>query len=333
MRPVVHIGYHKTATTWFQKQVYPRAVSHRWIPRQQARQAFLDPNGLCFDAELARRQLADPVDRRPPLICEENLSGYIHNGGLHGLMGPEAARRIRQTFPDAVIVIVVRAQPQAIAASYIQYVRGGGTYGTRRYLFASRFLTGAFRHAYKAPHFAFEHFEYDRLVAYYDSLFGRENVLVLPYEALRDDPDAFLDYLEREAGIRLDRGAVRHAKSNRSFGLLTIAAGRLLGLFTARSVVDKLCLVGIPGFYELRRHILKLFSRFDAPAGPERVLGRRMVAYIRSRYAASNRRLALLRPFDFAALGYPMDAEAGMPVPAGWAPDVPVFADPADARQ
>lgn len=310
MRPVVHIGFHKTATTWFQRQVYPRALSHRWIPRERARRALLDPNGLSFDADEARRQLLDPSDRRPPLICEENLSGYLHNGGLHGLMAPEAARRIRLVFPDALIVVMIRAQPAMISASYVQYVRGGGTFGPRRYLFPGDYLTGARRHAYKSPRFAFEHFEYDRLVAHYDELFGRDNVLVLPYEALRRDADAFLDRLAEDAGMTLDRGAIRHVAANRSFGRMTIAAGRLLGLFTARSVVDKAYLLSIPGFYELRRMLLKLISRYDVPAAPEKILGQRIVDHVRAHYAASNRRLARMRTLGLRELGYPLEEEA-----------------------
>lgn len=306
MRPIVHIGYHKTATTWFQEQVYPNSVSHRWIPRAMARRALLDPPGLSFSAAEARRQLHDPDDRRPPVICEENLSGYIHNGGLHGLMAPEAARRIREVFPDALILITIRAQPEMIAASYVQYVRGGGTYGPRRYLFAPHYLTGARRHAYKQPLFAFEHFEYDRLIAHYDALFGAENVVVLPYEALRHDPAAFLDRLADATGIRLRRAAIAHREANRSFGRLTIAIGRLLGLFTARSVVDKAWLISIPGFYELRRLILKLVSRHDAPARPDQVLGRAIVDHILARYAESNRRLARSRGLGLRELGYPM---------------------------
>jgi hypothetical protein len=306
MRPIVHIGYHKTATTWFQREVYPRAVSHRWIPREVARKALLDPFGLSFDADEARRQLCDPNDKRPVVICEENLSGYIHNGGLRGLMAPEAARRIKRLYPDAHIVILTRAQTTMIATTYIQYVRGGGTYGPRRYLFPGHYLLGALRHTYKSPRFAFEHFEYDRLVAFYDELFGRENVTVQPYEELRHDAKAFLSRMEADLGLLVDPGAVGHEPVNRSFGRITVLAGRLLGLFTARSVVDKAYLFNIPGLYELRRPVLNALGKFEGPGAPEKVLGRALIEHIWTRYAASNRRLARLRDIDLSGLGYPM---------------------------
>ena len=75
MRPIVHIGYHKTATTWFQRSVYPHAESHRWVPRGRVQAALLDPSGMAFDPDRARALLMEGDDGRPPLLCEENLSG------------------------------------------------------------------------------------------------------------------------------------------------------------------------------------------------------------------------------------------------------------------
>ena len=304
MRPIVHIGYHKTATTWFQSAVYPTASSHRYVSRSVARQAFLDPCGLQFDPAEALRLLDDPDDSRPVAICEENLSGYIHNGGLHGLMAPEAARRIKAVLPDARIVIVIRSQPSAIAASYVQYVRGGGTHGIARYLYPARRLMGAYRHPYKAPRFAFEHFEYDRIVAYYDRLFGRENVIVLPFEALRADRGGFLQRLSAETGLLFDPACLTSHRENVSFGRITLLVGRLLGLLTARSVMDKYYLIGIPGFYDVRRLILKLLAKIDPTASGTTLLGHRIRADIDARFAQSNRRLSELRDLDLSALGY-----------------------------
>jgi len=307
VRAIVHIGYHKTATTWFQNQVYPRATSHRWIGRDRAQQALLAPDGLAFDAVEAARQLADPADPRPPVICEENLSGYIHNNGLHGLMAPEVARRIKAVLPDALIVIAIRAQPSMIAASYVQYVRAGGTASIRNYLFSQTRRRGALSHPFKAPRFGFGHFEYDRLIAYYDSLFGRENLLVLPYEQLRADPDAFLDAIAAPSGLTVDREGIHDKKPNRLFGHVTISIGRVLGLFTARSVADKRYLIDIPGFYALRRAMLEATARIEGRARADRLLGKRLLGFIRQHYAQSNARLERSRGFDLRALGYPVE--------------------------
>jgi hypothetical protein len=295
MRPIVHIGYHKTATTWFQRSVYPHATSHRWIPRARVQAALLDPSGMGFDPERARALLMEGDDGRPPILCEENLSGYIHNGGLHGFLPPVMAERIRAVFPDARIVIFVRSQVSMIGACYMQYVRGGGTHGVHRYLFPSLYLRGAYAQPFKVPRFSFDHFEYDRLVERYDSLFGRDNVHVYPFEALRDQ-QAMLARIEADLELRLDRARVAFDRPNASWSGALLPAARFLNHFTARTVEDKDRVLHIPGFYLLRAGALNALSRIYRRRGPTKLLGGALERWIESRFAASNARLRALRP-------------------------------------
>ncbi len=294
MRPIVHIGYHKTATTWFQRSVYPHAISHRWIPRTQAQAALLEPSGMAFDAAAARATLLEGDDVRPPLICEENLSGYLHNGGLHGFLPPAMAEQIRAVLPDARIVIFVRPQASMIAACYRQYVRGGGTRGVHRYLFPSLYLHGAYAQPFKVPRFSFDHFDYDRLIALYDGLFGRENVHVYSFENLTD-PQAMLSRLESDLDLTLDRGRVRFDRPNASWNDALIPAARFLNHFTARTVEDKDAIIHIAGFYAVRAGLLTMLSRI-LPRRQRSLLGARLEAWIEARFAASNARLRILRP-------------------------------------
>ncbi|HEX5184572.1 MAG TPA: hypothetical protein VFW19_15660 [Allosphingosinicella sp.] len=315
MRPIVHIGYHKTATTWFQRSVYPHAASHRWIPRVRAQAALLAPSGLHFDAALARALLSEGDDGRPLLICEENLSGYIHNGGLHGFLPAAAAERIRQVLPDARIVIFVRSQASMAAACYRQYVRGGGTHGVHRYLFPSLYLHGAYAQPFKVPRFSFDHFDYDRLVALHDGLFGRENVHVYPFEALADQ-QAMLARMETDLGLILDRGRLRFDRPNESWNDALLPAARVLNHFTARTVEDKDRVAAIPGFYVARSGLLTALSRILPRRKRPSLLGAGLESWIEARFAASNARLRALRPGLLPDGLYPSGGHADMPPPA-----------------
>ena len=306
-RPIFHIGFHKTATTWFQKSVWPAAVSHHFVSRAQARAALLDEPGLCFDETRARKLLGGEGLNQPIAVCEETLSGYIHNGGMHGLLAPEVARRIHRLFPDAKIVIFLRSQPDLVRATYAQYVSGGGTHRPARYLYPHKNLQGALRYPYKAPFFNFEQFEFDRLIAYYDSLFGSENVHVYLYEELRHDQPALLERMERELGIEFDRDAIDTASRNVSLGAAGLAAMRAVNLFTRQSVVDKTVLVDIPGWQGVRHAAKALIGSMRLPGRRTAArLGRRIEAEIRLRYMASNQRLAALRDLPLEQCGYPM---------------------------
>jgi hypothetical protein len=186
-RPIVHIGYHKTGTTWLQKNAFPFATSHGLVSRPAIKKYLLLPPGLTFDADVARHGLLDASGGRPPLISEENLSGGIHNGGFNGLVGPETARRLHAVFPDAHIVIGIRAQPTLIASAYSYYIDAGGTFSAHRYVFPDAYPIRGERERTK-PRFNLEHLEFDRLIAYYRTLFGPESIHIIVYERFQRDP-------------------------------------------------------------------------------------------------------------------------------------------------
>jgi hypothetical protein len=280
------------------------------------KKAFLSASALHFDAAWTRAALElDPV--RAPILCEEELSGYLHTGGLMGFLSKEMAERIHQVFPDARIVIFVRSQPEMVAACYQQYLRGGGTYAPRRYLWPVDSLYGAAAVQYKIPRFSFDHFDYDRLVAHYVALFGREHVHVYAYEELQRDARAFLERFARELGLELDVAAVSLGKQNASYSRPIAWLARGLNRFTNRTVNDKRHWLHIPRWYSVRRLLVESLNRtglFGKRAAPEVLLGEGTVAWIRQRFWESNRRLAKLVPWDPAAFGYPIDAPA-QPVP------------------
>lgn len=301
---IVHIGYHKTATTWLQKCVFPRATSHEFVPRQLAQRALLDPGGLHFDAEQARRCLNPEGRNRPLLLSEENLSGYLHNGGLHGFVGPEAARRIKAVLPEARIVIFIRNQFDICRASYVQYVSGGGTWSEARYFDSAGHVHGALKRPWKAPCFAFEHFEFDRLVAHYDALFGAERVFVYPYEWLRE-PEALIARMQADLEITFDAPPNAARRVNGSLDPTAMTVLRGVNRFTAQSVANKDTIVDLPGGQAIR-HVTKFLMRRVPGKRCQHLLGQRWQGHVAAHYPDSNRRLIALRDLPLAELGYPV---------------------------
>ena len=301
-RPIVHIGYHKTATTWFQNQVWPVATSHDYVSRAVTERALMAPPGMHFDPVAARTELGLGERIRPVLLSDESLSGYPHNGGMHGLFGPEMARRIHATLPDAQIVIFVRNQREIVRATYAQYVSGGGTWSLRRYLGGKAGRYGALTRSFKAPAFEWELFAFDRLIAEYDALFGAVSVHVYPYEWLRE-PGALLLRLRRDLGMTLPGGIEASPRANRSLGRGALLALRFANLFTRQSVVNKTTLIDLPGGQGLRHAAKWLFRhlpshRFELPG--------HLAAKVDAYYAESNARLAAKCSLPLAELGYPL---------------------------
>jgi hypothetical protein len=322
-RPIVHIGYHKTATTWFQKSVYPLARSHRYVPRDRANPALLEASAFHFDAEAARSQLGLAGDA-PPIVCEEALSGALLSGGYRGFQSAAIAHRIRAVFPDARIVVFVRSQPEIVAATYLQYVRVGGTYSPRRFLWPRDYALASPGVPRREPQFSFDHFDYDRLIAHYTSVFGASSVSVFAYEELRRGGRAFLERFAKTLALDLRIDEISMEKRNASYSVAVARIARLLNRFTAHSVLDKHHWVHVPRWYRTRKKLLEALSArpiFGARATPEQLLGEPALRWIGQRYWESNRRLADLTGLDLRALGYPMDppsAAVPLPPPDAW---------------
>jgi hypothetical protein len=314
--PIVHIGYHKTATTWFQRHFYPAVEGRRYIPQRQVRAALLTPGAFEYDAPTARRRLGPDLDRA--ILCEENLSGGLHNGGLAGCLSKDVAHRIKAALPDARIVIVVRDQADAIASAYLQYVKGGGTHKIHRYLLGRKWLSPYAPEHDEVPCFRFEHFAYHRLIAHYDALFGSDRVHVYRYEDFRAGPRGFLQGFARDHGLevpidRLDLGCANPALSR-----ALLIAMRIANRFTARAVADKSCLIHIPYWYKTSRRLMRraiASGRFGRPLGTRDLLGPDLLAMIDAEYRDGNCVLA-----DRIGGHWPIatSSSAIAPVPSRW---------------
>jgi hypothetical protein len=305
---VIHIGYHKTGTTWFQKRFYPRVTSHRYIDRERVRHAFIEDTAFRFDPERVDERLGVTPGEKL-ILCEEGLSGYLHNGGLMGHFSKAMAERLHAAFPQATIVLFVRSQPEMIASCYQQYVRGGGTHPPQRYLFPDLYLHGAASEAHRIPRFCFDLFDYLPLIETYVALFGPERVRVYPFEAMKAGGADFLRGFADDLGLEVDVEAVVRERENGSYALPLIPLARVLNLFTYRTVADKRCLVHIPYWYTVRRALLEALNRtglFGKPPSARRLLGDGIVDWIRERFWEGNSELARRYALPLADYGYPI---------------------------
>lgn len=307
-RHIVHVGYHKTATNWFQRVFYPAVTNLRYVHRKKARRAFLSDSGLKFDPSRAWQALeAERAERLA--MCEEELSGNIHTAGLHGCFTKEIARRIREVLPDSDIVIFVRNQVEMIASVYKQYIKEGGTFSVNRYLYHGRYLPESGFQPAKAPLFSFDHFDYAALVGWYDSLFGEAHVHVFPYEAFARDNSAFLREFAARFDLDVDLEALRRSRPNPPYGRAILPLARLLNRFSSRDVLYKRYFFHVPGMYKYGGMLAKHLNRLPwlgRQITPESLLGQETVRYIREFYPESNRRLAQRMGESLADYGYPL---------------------------
>mgnify|MGYP005842726797 CR=1 FL=1 len=301
---LVHIGYHKTATSWLQNVIFddPACGYQSILSFPEIQDLLVLPNALDFDKDYARHEISKHIqsvgqEGMVPVITSERLSGNPHSGGYDSL---ELAFRLHATLPHSKVLIVIREQTSMILSSYKQHIRMGGRCSLRGYLKQARF-------AGRIPLFQYKHFEYDRLLGAYLRLFGDSKVLIIPHELLVLNPDAFITKLNE---FSESKGGENPAASRRSnVGLSMLSTGMKLGLnrLGARNPNDPCGSLRIPGYNQILITSLAWADRITPKCirqSMDQAAKRVIAADAGHRYLESNRRTADMTGIDLGEFGY-----------------------------
>lgn len=301
---LIHIGYHKTGTTWLQNYLFHDREAGFCQPweRGEIIDRLVLADALAFDASATRAHFGvkrEEAERTGlmPVLSAERLSGNPHSGGYDSKI---VADNLHACFPGDRVLVVFREQRSMILSSYKQYVRVGGTGSLGRYLEPPRM--GAPR----APMFRLGYFEYDHLIGYYRRLFGAERVLAAPFEWLKKDADAFSRLITDFAGVK-PAGPATKERSNIALSGLASLLKRPVNALLVRDRVNPGAVFDHP---RLNTGLEAAFERIDTltPSGVQRWfderMKRRIAAHVGARFRESNRRLGAMLDIDLGELGY-----------------------------
>ncbi|HUY22816.1 MAG TPA: sulfotransferase [Acidimicrobiales bacterium] len=195
-RIAVHIGYHKTATTWFQQialgshpAITPLLGGSEFgvVASDAFVRQLVFARDSEFDAGDARRLFTERAGAaatdpgRTVVVSAERLSGHAASGGYDSI---RIADRVHATLPEAKVFWMLRHQAEAIRSEYKQIVVAGWPGAVAATLAPEpRMKTTGIDLAY---------WEYDRLLSAYARRFGRDNVKVVDYGEFTRDPGAVL---------------------------------------------------------------------------------------------------------------------------------------------
>jgi hypothetical protein len=178
-----HIGYHKTATSFLQQQLFEKSTEFNRINQYEINRSLIYPGPFHFDEHICKEFITENTKNDViNVFSNERLSGGPHSGGRDS---KELANRIKKVAPNAKILIAVREQFSAILSSYNQYIKAGGSLSLNEYIKPKT--------KRDLKRFRKEHFEYHHLVGYYIDLFGKENVLCVPFCALIKNEKLFIN--------------------------------------------------------------------------------------------------------------------------------------------
>ena len=269
MKNIFHIGYHKTATTWFQKEFYPK-TNRKSVLRKDIQSYFYDSKKI-------------NIPKSNSIFCDEELSGNIHNGGLASFLSESVAIKISSLI-DSEVIIFIRNQKDIISSSYLQYVKEGGTYSLNRYLYHREFPRNN-----RASLFSFQHFNYYDKIKMYERLLGKENIHVYVYEDFLQNPEIFIKRFIKNHNFEVDFNSLDFKKNNRSYSYISLFLARIFNIFTRRNVLYKYYLFHIPFLYKYARNIFSRISIF--PIKSKRLLGKKNINVIRDKFKITNNKL------------------------------------------
>jgi hypothetical protein len=300
MKPIIHVGFSKTATTSLQDGLFSElsGVANLGKPFRDndgAVKVLFAPllklnfdDGLSYDAQATRNTiravLAETCDK-PTIVSSEGLSYFRHNDQLI------VAQRLREAFGEARILFTIREQVSWLQSLYLDDC-GRFTLTDPASAFPQWYREEAARRNRGAVQGA----DFYALIASYRELFGVDNVSVLPLEMMTREPDVFAEKLSDVI--------------NKPAAELLAILGRLPSNNARLSM--RRYRFGLANYYffpaYLRRFLPRLpaaFHRYlDGGPSARFIIPAPLVQDLRSRVAEGNRALAKIYDLKLEKYGY-----------------------------
>ncbi|MGA0872884.1 MAG: sulfotransferase [Phycisphaerales bacterium] len=261
---LLHLGLHRTGSTWLQQRVFDGRDGRPtpMVPdRAESARRIVLAREEDFDADELRRWLAERVEsvRRAggvPVLSNERFSGNPHSGWFDA---QRTFDRLAEVLPEAKVLLVLREQRDLVRSLWLQYVRIGGPASLRDYLRAPD------PGDHRAPCFDPSFLRFDRLVESLDRRFGREQVLAIPYDRLRQDPRDFLARIGAFLGTEIPPPEHAEAKVYASPGFVTASLQRRVNLWCVRSTLHRAPPLPSPRLARLSGVLASVAGRLASP--------------------------------------------------------------------
>lgn len=315
MIDAVHIGLHKTASTYLQKEGFAshpqiRCVNYDNTPDLRRLMFSLTRGDHTYNRTELKRCLSrireETETSRKVVWSLENLSGRMYNG----LNSQFIAVQLADIVEDTTILLVLREQYSYIKSCWCHYVREGGG------LSLSQFLTLPSSPASTAPpglrstqwHGLYQRLIYDEYVTMLFELFGSENVNVLFFEDFCGEFTNFMRTLYELIGVEETHSPANEVilPTNQKVSPAQARVLRVLNHFS--STLHNEPLLQIPTLSTYSRSRKKLIALLNQVIPDGTINVRAYVpGSVQQRIRESNRRLANLCARKLSRIGYECD--------------------------
>ncbi len=311
---LIHVGRHKSASTFLQHAVFPQLTTNLCIDKQALFRTLSEED---FAPERLRRIVANRR-RQFRVACLNPERDDLLILSREGLSFPPGgvdttvfARNLKAAYPQARILCVIREQFDLLVTLY--------TWETCKQFLRMPLSTyvDTLMRSERATYVL-----HDEVVWAYVGAFGRENVLVLPYELLRTDREAFIrrivEFIDPQLRYEMPTQVVNPSYRKRAVMRAVIAYNYalLVFLFIPYRVLAGACArAGVSldaAAYDRITFRLKKFSRKQFSATLDRIFRNgeevslhpeHFEAYA-ARFASANGEVEAITGLDLSAHGY-----------------------------
>ncbi|WP_252313081.1 hypothetical protein [Sinobaca sp. H24] len=217
----IHVGFHKTATTFLQRRIYPKMQNVTHIKNKHISETLYDIRLKSLtdgNIELIRERFEKWEEGKPLLISYEGLSGSPFSQ-KRSKQQKSVLQDLRRVFPadsyDVRIIIGIREQVKLVTSLYLQYIHQGGTNKPENYFKDMQ------------EYGVLDHFYYDRYLEMVEDIFGQGSYYCMVYETFNEDINKGLKDLLAYMGEDMVP-SYSNTHVNRSFGAAQAKVGRRL---------------------------------------------------------------------------------------------------------
>ncbi|MDI3527886.1 MAG: hypothetical protein PWR03_2070 [Tenuifilum sp.] len=285
-KTILHIGFPKTATTWFQQTFYPNIKNAYFLSRDFVFDNIAFQDIFSFNHQEIKNKIKQISGDKRVLICDEIFLGGLDIGFGNGEFFELMAKRLYLLFPDAEIVFFIRNQHAALESAYSHYIMSGGTYSAKRYLGIKRL--------YRKPFMGYHLFnpkvyEYDKVIGTYVTLYGVDKVHIYLFEEFEKDPSEFIKHYCEDLQIDLNE-KISPNRLNKRLSSISLQKQRFLNRFTLGNTPYKQYFFNIPRLYNFSRSLTKYIDSFFSL--PKFQFSKDIHNWIEKRFKDSNQNLS-----------------------------------------
>lgn len=224
---IIHLGLHKTASSFLQDEVFPNTEDYYFLDRRftQYNSSFnklLFADESLYDEDSLIKEL-QKIKTQKLLISDENLSGKPV--GFNYINRTIIAKRLKSIFPTAEVVLLLRGQKEMLRATYNMWVKsdqyagdkcissfiwkGDSSYDLTSYENNNEGGMNLLHYNTNEFLLSLDNYDYYSMIKTYKELFD-DSCHIIPFESLKEDPKAFLERLELifESKITIDLKAL-----------------------------------------------------------------------------------------------------------------------------